>query len=52
MASARVIPTCSDLITSERRLDYIADFDWDYLRIDARSGCHYLRIDSDYLRRA
>src|SRR5215831_5468700 len=28
---------CSDLITSECRLDYIADFDWNYLRICARS---------------
>jgi len=36
---------CSDLITSERRLDYSADFDWDYMRIGARSCCHYLRID-------
>ena len=36
---------CSDLITSECRLDYIADFDWNYLRICARSCCHYLRID-------
>jgi hypothetical protein len=23
--------TCSDLISSDARLDYIADFDWDYL---------------------
>jgi hypothetical protein len=30
-------PNCSDLITSAARLDYIADFDWDYLRIRARS---------------
>jgi hypothetical protein len=28
---------CSDLITSDARLDYSADFDWDYLRIRARS---------------
>jgi hypothetical protein len=31
------IRTCSDLITSDARLDYSADFDWDYLRIRARS---------------
>jgi len=36
---------CSDLITSERWLDYIDDSDWDYMRICARSCCHYLRID-------
>jgi hypothetical protein len=24
---------CSDLITSDARLDYIARFDWDYVRI-------------------
>ena len=39
------IVTCSGLITSKCRLDYSANFGWDYVRIDARSGCHYLRID-------
>lgn len=31
--------TCSELIPSARRLDSIADFDWDYLRINS----NYLR---------
>jgi hypothetical protein len=39
------VTTGSDLMTSERRLDDIAAFDWDDLRIGARACCHYSRID-------
>jgi hypothetical protein len=31
-------PTCSDLILSAARLDYIADSDLDYVRIGASLG--------------
>ncbi len=30
--------TCGELITSDAQLDYIADFDLDYLRIEASVG--------------
>ena len=34
VGDASIAPrSCSDLITSERRLDYSADYDWDYMRM-------------------
>ena len=31
------MPICGELITSGALLDYITDFDWDYLRIETPS---------------